>query len=309
MVATAELPASAIDILEAAGDVDIWRGATPISTEDLVTQVAGADALVTLVDTVVDARVLRSAPRLQVVANVAVGFDNVDLATAGELGVWVTNTPDVLTDATADLTMALLLAVARRVVEAEALLRAGKFERWGFQMLLGVELAGKTLGVVGYGRIGRAVARRAASFGMRIAHVDSSSSEAEVDALFATSDVVTLHAPATARTRRMVDERRLRLMKHGAILVNTSRGALVDEAALAGALAEGRLRGAGLDVYENEPCVEPRLLAAPNAVLLPHIGSATTEARRAMAELAARNAVEVLAGRRPPNVVVEGRGW
>ncbi len=306
-VTTAELPESALDTLRTAGDLRVWSGATPMRADTLAAEIREADALVTLVDNTVDASVLAAGLRLRVVANVAVGFDNIDLDAARRRGIWVTNTPDVLTDATADLTFALILAVARRIVEADAYLRDGKFDGWGFQLLLGTELRGKTLGVVGLGRIGKAVAQRAEAFGMNVAGLGSAASDDELDALFASADVLTLHTPMMPATRHMVDARRLRLMKKSAILVNTARGPLVDEAAVADALTSGALGGAGFDVYENEPAVHQRLLAAPNTVLVPHIGSATRDARRAMAELAARNAVDVLAGRRPPNVIVEGR--
>jgi glyoxylate reductase len=302
-VSTAELPESAIDILRTAGDVRVWPGAGIIPRDELLVGVEAADALVCLLSERVDAELLERAPKLRVVADVAVGYNNVDLAAAASRRIWVTNTPDVLTDATADLTMALILAAARRMGEAERALREGRFKRWGFRDYWGMELREKTLGVLGYGRIGRAVSARAEAFGMRIAGLTSSATAADIDELMAASDVLTIHVPLSEATRCLVDARRIALMRPTAILVNTSRGPVVDEAALAAALLEGRIAGAGLDVFEKEPIVHPGLLEAPNAVLLPHIGSATREARTAMAELAARNAVEALAGRRPPNAV------
>ena len=304
-VTTPELPASAIEILEGAGEVRVWRGAGQIPRDALEAGAATADAIVCLLGERIDERLLSLAPSLRVVANVAVGVDNVDLEAARRRGVWVTNTPDVLTDATADLTMALVLAAARRLGEAERFLREGRFDRWDYSAFWGMGLGGKRLGVVGYGRIGRAVGARAAGFGMEVRGVGSRATAAEVDALVAESDVVSLHVPLTDATRHLVDARRLALMRPAAILVNTSRGPVVDEAALAEALHAGRLAGAGLDVFEREPAVHPRLLDAPNAVLLPHIGSATREARTAMAETAARNVAAVLAGRRPPTPVVD----
>jgi glyoxylate reductase len=296
-VTTPELPESALEILRAAGEVRVWDGEVPIPHDALLAGVADADAVVCLLSERIDEPLLERAPRLRVVSNVAVGYNNVDVEAARHRSVVVTNTPDVLTEATADLTMALVLAAARRLGEAERYLREGRFERWGYRMFWGAELNGKRLGVVGYGRIGRAVGHRAEAFGMTVEGVGSSATAEDVDALVASSDVVSLHVPLTPETRRLVDARRLALMKPTAFLVNTSRGEVVDEAALAEALHEGRLAGAGLDVFEREPEVHPRLLEAPGAVLVPHIGSATRETRTAMAELAARNAVAALAGR------------
>jgi glyoxylate reductase len=305
-VTTPELPESALEILRAAGDVRVWQGSGTIPRGALEAGAATADTVVCLLGDRIDDALLALAPSLRVVANVAVGVNNVDLEAARRRGIWVTNTPDVLTDATADLTMGLVLAAARRMGDAERFLREGRFDRWGYRLFWGMGLAGKTLGVVGYGRIGRAVGARAAGFRMRVRGLGSEATPAEVDDLVAASDVLTLHVPLTAATRHLVDARRLALMRPTSILVNTSRGPVVDEAALAEALHAGRLAGAGLDVFEEEPRVHARLLDAPNAVLVPHIGSATREARTAMAELAARSAVAVLAGRRPDSVVVEG---
>jgi glyoxylate reductase len=248
------------------------------------------------------------------VATYSVGVDHIDLDACRARGVVVAHTPDVLTDATADLTLALLLAVARRLPEGERLVRAGAWTGWAPTQLLGQDLAGRTLGVVGLGRIGAAVARRARAFGMRIAYHqrhertgDAEPLEArfypDLDALIAASDVLTLHAPLTPATRHLLDARRLGLLRRHAILINTGRGPLVDEAALADALREGRLAGAGLDVYEHEPQVHPDLVDAPHALLAPHLGSATHATRRAMAELCSSAIVGVMRGGRPPNVV------
>jgi glyoxylate reductase len=267
-------------------------------------RLSDADALVCLLLDRIDAAVLAAAPRLKIVANCAVGVDNIDLAAAARAGVAVTNTPDVLTEATAELAFALMLAAARRLGDGERLVRSGEWGGWALDQLLGVQLAGKTLGIVGYGRIGQALARRAVGFGMTVIHADLGD---DVDALFRQADVVSLHCPLTPATRNLVDARRLALMKPTGIVVNTARGGIVDEAALAEALTAGRLFAAALDVFVGEPRIDPRLLAAPRLVLAPHIGSATTEARTQMAQLCADAVIAVLSGRRPPNLV-EARG-
>jgi len=265
---------------------------------------AEADALVCLLLDRIDAAVLARAPRLRAIATCAVGYDNVDVAAATARRIAVTNTPDVLTEATAELAFALLLAAARRLPEGEALVRSGAWPGWRLDQLLGVELTGKTLGIVGFGRIGRAMARRAEAFGMTVIHT-SASSGVPIDELFARADVVSLHCPLTPATRELVDARRLALMKPHGILVNTARGGCVDDGALADALASGRLFAAALDVFEGEPRLDPRLLAAPRLVLAPHIGSATTETRTRMAQLCADAVIAVLSGERPHNQVNE----
>jgi glyoxylate reductase len=268
-----------------------------------------ADALVCLLLDRIDAAVLARAPNLRVVANCAVGYDNIDVAAATAAGVCVTNTPDVLTEATAELAFALLMASARRLGEGERLMRSGAWPGWALDQLIGVGLAGKTLGVVGFGRIGQALARRALGFGMRVIYADPHEVSAapahrvSLDELFATADAVSLHCPLVPETRHLVDARRLALMKPTAILVNTSRGGCVDEAALIRALTDGWLFGAALDVYAREPEVDPQLLGCPRLILAPHIGSATTEARTAMAQLCADAVIAVLRGHRPPNLV------
>jgi glyoxylate reductase len=248
-------------------------------------------------------------PRLRVVANCAVGFDNVDLAACARRGVVVTNTPDVLTDATADLTLALILAVARRLGEGQRLIERGAWQGWDPRLLLGLELQNATLGIVGAGRIGRAVARRAVAFGMRLYYTDSSArSDLELetgalrlplDELLARCDVVTLHLPSTPETRGLIGRRELAGIRRGAILINTARGDILDEPALVEALEDGRLGGVGLDVFAREPEVPAALAYHPRAVVLPHLGSATTHTRRAMAALAVRNVRAVLAGEPP----------
>lgn len=272
-----------------------------------------ADALICLLLDKIDRATLLNAPKLKVVANCAVGIDNIDVAAATARGVTVTNTPDVLTEATAEFAFTLLLAAARRLGEGERLVRSGQWTGWALDQLLGGELHDKLLGIVGYGRIGRAMARRARGFGMRIAvaqprpggraNPEPGDLTLPLDELFARADAISLHCPLTPETHHLVDARRLALMKPTAILVNTARGGCVDEEALAEALATGRIAGAGLDVYAHEPKISPRLIGCERAVLAPHIGSATTETRTAMAQLCADAVVAVLSGRRPPNAV------
>lgn len=270
----------------------------------LLEQVAGCAGILSLLTERVDAELLEAAgPSLRVVANMAVGYDNIDVPEATRRGVLVTNTPGVLTETTADFTWALMLALARRVVEGDAYVRAGKFDSWGPLTLLGTDLFGATLGVVGCGRIGRAVARRAEGFSMTVLRYSPSCPEVELDELFRRSDFVTLHPSYGPATHHLVDARRLALMKPGAFLINTSRGAVVDEQALIEALRAGRLAGAALDVFEREPLVPPELLELPNLLVAPHIASASTATRSQMATLAARCLVDALSGRLPQSPV------
>jgi len=314
-VVTGRLPEPALALLREAGEVAVADSGAPLPREELLGHVAGASAIVCFLYDRVDAELLDAAgPGLRVVANVAVGYDNVDLAAAAERGVAVTNTPGVLDDATADLTMALLLAAARRLGEGERLIRARHPWAWGLDFMLGRELRGKRLGIVGLGAIGGRVARRARAFGVEIAYANRNAADPalvaelgaerlELDELLASSDFVSLHTPLTEATRGLISTEHLALMKPEAILVNTARGPVVDEAALAAALREGRIAAAALDVYEHEPRVHPDLLELENVVLLPHLGSATVETREAMATLAARNAAAVAAGKSPPTPV------
>jgi glyoxylate reductase len=302
-------------MLRGAGEVWLSPHDRPLEVHELHDAVAGADAVVTLLHDRVDEALLEAAgPQLRCVANVAVGFDNIDVAAATERGVVVTNTPGVLVDATADLAMALILAVTRRVGEGERFVRARRAWSWDLFFMLGSGLAGKTLGVVGLGAIGRAVAARARAFGLKIVYAAPRAAPAEVesalaarhlalDELLQSSDIVTLHCPLTPQTRHLIDGPALERMPPTAFLINTARGPVVDEDALVRALRGGALAGAGLDVYENEPEVHPGLLELENVVLLPHLGSATLETRTAMATLAAENAVAVLERRRPPTPV------
>ena len=279
---------------------DRWVGVDALDVSDV-------DALVCLLLDRIDARVLARAPRVRLIANCAVGYDNIDVAAATAAGVAVTNTPGVLTESTAELAFALMLAAARRLAEGEALVRSGAWPGWRLDQLLGIELAGKTLGIVGFGRIGRALARRAEGFGMRVIWSEGDG----LDELFATADVVSLHCPLTPATHHLVDAARLAKMKRTAILVNTARGPIVDTHALCDALDAGRIFAAALDVFEGEPAIDPRLLRTPRLVLAPHVGSATTEARTRMAQLCADAVIAVLDGRRPahlvdPSVVIRG---
>jgi len=311
---TRPLPAAWLAPLREAGlTVDVHEADDPLPTAALHARVAGAAALWVQLTDRVDAALLDAAgPGLRAVATYSVGTNHIDAAACRERGVVVVHTPDVLTDATADLTLALLLAAARRLPEGQRLVESGGWHGWAATQLLGMELRGRTLGVVGLGRIGSAVAARARAFGMRIAyHQRHPRAEAaleaafvdDLDRLLATSDVVTLHLPLTPATRHLLDARRLALLPTHALLINAARGPLVDEAALVAALREGRLAGAGLDVYEEEPRVHPGLLALPNVVLAPHLGSATGDTRRAMAELCSAGILTALAGERPPNAL------
>jgi glyoxylate reductase len=302
---TNELPEPALALLREAGELRASAARTALPREELLAHVAGADAVLTLLFDRVDEEFLEAAgPQLRCVANVAVGFDNVDLAAAARHGVLVSNTPGVLDDATADLTLALILAVTRRLGEGERLLRSGRSWSWGMGFMLGTDLRGKRLGIVGLGKIGARVAQRARAFGMSIAYHARNPAPADVVAeleaerldlepLLESSDVVSLHCPLTAETRHLIGAGELALMKPGAALINTARGPVVEEAALVEALRDGRIV-AGLDVYEREPELEPGLSELENVVLSPHLGSATVETRTAMAELAARNAIAAL---------------
>jgi glyoxylate reductase len=273
-----------------------------MSPDELAAAAPTVDAIVSLLTDRIDATVLRAgAGRLRVVANVAVGYDNIDVGTARELGIVVCNTPGVLDETTADVAFLLLLAASRLATGAEADLRAGRWTGWGINQYLGQDVHGATLGIVGWGRIGQAVARRAAGFGMTVLHharrdTGEPGYVAELDELLGRVDAVSLHVPLTAETRHLIDARRLGLMRPTAVLVNTARGPVVDEAALAAALHAGRLFAAGLDVYEREPAVHPELLTAPRTVLLPHIGSASVATRTRMGRTAAESVRRVLAG-------------
>ncbi len=281
----------------------------PFTRDELCEQAGGVDAIVCLLTDRIDERVLEAGRgRLRVVGNVAVGYDNVDIEAAARLAVAVCNTPGVLDETTADIAFLLILAASRRAREAEAELRDGHWQGFRIDHLLGRDVHGATLGLVGYGRIARAVARRASGFGMRVFHharrdTGCEGYVASLDQLIPQVDILSLHVPGGPQTRHLIDARRISLLRRSAVLVNTARGSVVDEAALADALVAGRLFAAGLDVYEREPEVHPRLLTAPRTVLLPHIGSASLATRSEMVRLAVRGVTQVLAGETPPNLV------
>ncbi len=296
-------------------DVDVYEGEFAIPRKELLERIRGRAGAITLLTERVDAELLDTAgPGLRVIANHAVGYDNVDVAECTRRGVLVTNTPDVLTETTADIAWALLLAAARRIAEGDRFLRSRTPWIWGPTMMLGVDVHGETLGIVGFGRIGRAVARRAKGFGMRVLYDSRTRAPADVegelgarrvpfDELLAESDFVSVNCALTPETRHLFGDEQFRKMKPTAVLVNTARGPVVDEAALARALKAGEIRGAGLDVFENEPQVHPELLECENAVIVPHLGSATVDTREAMGMLAAENLFAALEGRRPPTPV------
>jgi glyoxylate reductase len=313
---TSRLPSAALEPLWQADDVDYRDDSEPCSREELLRRVRPAEGLVCLLTDTIDREVITAAEKLRVIADVAVGYNNVDVAAARERGIMVTNTPDVLTDATADLTLGLLLGIMRRLTEGDRLIRRGGWAGFRFTFMLGADPRGKQLGILGMGRIGQAVARRAVAFGMTIAYVPSPRAAKQKDGpprkfegfeatpmgfdeLIATSDVVSIHVPLNDATRHLIDQRALVRMKRSAYLVNVARGPVVDEAALAWALREGVISGAALDVFEHEPVVHPDLLTLENVLLVPHLGSATRETRTAMIDLAVSNAVEVLQGRSP----------
>jgi glyoxylate reductase len=295
-------------MLEAGCDVELYDGPTPIPEADLIARLAGKQGLVSVLTDRVNANVLAAAHDLKVVANIAVGYDNIDVPAARARGIVVTNTPDVLTNATAELTWALILAVTRRVAEGDRLVRRNGWKGWALDFMLGMELTGKQLGIIGRGRIGRAVGARAPAFGMRAVYATRGARSADLpemslDELLISSDVISIHAPLTDANRHLIDRRAFARMKRSAFLVNTARGPIVDEGALAWALGERLISGAALDVYEREPEVFEKLLAMENVVLAPHLGSATRETRTAMIELAVKNVVAVLHGGAPLTAV------
>lgn len=316
---TRELFTDVIDKLKKYYEVEVWDKYQPPPYNILLEKVREVDALVSLLSDRIDCNLLTEAKKLRIIAQLAVGYDNIDIECATRLGIYVTNTPEVLTEATAELTWALVLAVARRIVEADHFVRWGEWDRlrtaWHPKMMLGIELRGKILGIVGCGRIGSRVAEIGAKgFGMKIIYYDTKRNEKiekelnaefkDLDQLLQEADIVTLHVPLTKDTYHMINEERLKKMKRNAILINTARGAVVDTEALIKALKEGWIAGAGLDVFEQEPLpVNHSLLAFKNIVVAPHIGSATYEARHAMAELVAENLIAFYEGREPPTIV------
>lgn len=311
---TREMPGPAMEKLKKEVDLEYVSEETKLTKQEIIDRIRDKDGVISMLDDPIDADVINAAPNLRVISNYAVGFNNIDIKTATSKGIVVTNTPGVLTNATADLAWALLMAVSRRIVEGDKFLRAGKFNCWGPKLMLGYEFAGKTLGIIGMGRIGSAVAKRAKGFDMHVVyykrHRLSEEEEREIGAeyvslndLLSKSDFVSIHTPLTDDTRHMLGEEQFKKMKRNCILVNTARGPIIDEKALVKALKEGWIAGAGLDVYENEPAVTPELLDMDNVVLEPHIGSATYEAREKMAEMVVEDCLAVLNGNKPVNIV------
>jgi glyoxylate reductase len=300
---TRELPGPALERLAEAHEVDVWPERLPPSYDELRRRTAKADGLLSMLTDRVDAELIDGSPRLRAIANYAVGYDNIDVDAAAARGIPVGNTPDVLTDATADLAFALLLAAARKLAQGAAAVRGGEWDTWEPAAHLGYDVHGATLGIIGRGRIGDAVARRAAGFEMEVL-VHSRSSGISLDELLERADFVSVHCPLTAETRHLIDAGALTKMKPTAILVNTARGPIVDQAALATALREGTIAGAALDVTDPEPLpADDPLLGAPNLLVVPHVGSATHSAREKMAALAVDNLLAALDGRPMPHAV------
>jgi glyoxylate reductase len=299
---TRRLPGDALDRLAEAHEVDVWPEPLPPSDNELRDRAGGCEGLITTLNDRIDAELMDALPELRAVSNYAVGTDNVDLEAATERGIAVGNTPEVLTDATADLAFALILAGARRLEDAARAVRAGEWRTWEPAGWLGHDVHGATLGIVGFGRIGRAVAQRASGFEMTVLHHDVDEESTPLDELLERSDIVTLHCPLTPETHHLIDAAALQRMKRTAILVNTARGPIVDHSALRHALADGEIAGAALDVTEPEPLsAEHPLLAAPNLTVTPHIASATHRTRALMADMAVDNALAALAGQPMPH--------
>jgi len=298
---------------EFTNDFSVFPYDRPITENELIENIADAEGLLCLLTDPVTGRVIEAGKRLKIIANYAVGYENIDVEYANKRGILVTNTPGVLTDTTAELAWALLLACARRIVEADRFTREKRFNGWCPTLFLGTELKGKTLGIIGIGRIGTAFALKGKGFGMRVLYYDHHKNEVlenevgaemtEMEDLLKKSDFISLHIPLTEKTYHLIGEREFALMKPSAYLINTSRGAVIDEKELIQALKAGKIKGAGLDVYENEPGIPEDLIELPNVVLLPHIGSATYEARDKMAEIAMENLIAGLTGKTPPNLV------
>ncbi len=304
----------AVSILEPVGDIQYNDSATGLSAAELRAAVAGKQAVVCQLTDKIDADFMDAGSDLKVISNVAVGFDNIDIPAATERGIVVTNTPGVLTDTTADLAFTLLMAAARRITEAERFLRSGDWHQWEIDMMVGHDIHKHTLGILGLGRIGQGMAKRASGFDMRVIYHDMNRATPEEEeawgieyvdkeTLFRDSDFLSIHVPLNEHTRHIVGAAELELMKPTAVLVNTARGPVVDEKALADALESGSIASAGLDVFEEEPVVEPRLLKLENIVMVPHIGSASIKTRTRMCTMAAENTAAVLQGERPPNPV------
>ena len=314
VLVTRRLPEPVLQKLTAKCEADINYDDTSLSREELIRRVADKDGMVTLLTDKIDRDIIDAGTKLKVISNVAVGYDNIDHQYARQKNIYVTNTPEVLTDATADLTWALIFSIVRNIIPADRFSRQGKFKEWQLFLFLGSDLKGKRLGIIGLGRIGRAVAQRASGFEMEVVYYDIQRANSELeerlkvtylplDQLLKTSDIITLHPPLTSQTYHLIDQKEFQLMKPGAYLINASRGPIVNEKALVEALKRKNIAGAGLDVYENEPRIEPELLEMDNVVLLPHIGSATLETRTKMAMIAIENVLQGVYGEKPTNSV------
>jgi len=304
VLVTRRIPASILRRLEEAAEVELYSNGD-LPHDELIARIPGKQGLLSVVTDTIDRAVLEAGRDLKIVSTIAVGYNNIDIAAARERNIIVTNTPDVLTESTADLTWALILGIMRRIVEGDRLVRRGQWKGFALDFMLGSDLRGKQLGIIGFGRIGRAVAARATAFGMRVAYTgrgpraDAAGEFMPFDRLLATSDVVSLHCPLTADTKHLINQTTLARMKRTAYLINASRGPIVDEAALVWALENRLIAGAALDVYEKEPEIHPGLLRLENVVLSPHLGSSAIETRTTMIELAARNIIAVLSGQPP----------
>ena len=311
---TRKIPEAGIEILKEAGyKVDIHEETIPLSRETFLQKIANADAVIPMLSEELNKEAINQAPKLKVIANYAVGYNNIDVEYARSKHIYVTNTPDVLTEATADLTWALILSATKRIPESDQLVRQGQFKGWGPLLMLGDDVSGKTLGIIGAGRIGQAVGQRAVGFNMNILYyspsrkkefeIKTGAFKCDLEELLKKSDIVSIHCPLTEQTTHLINSENIIKIKKGSYIINTSRGSVIEESALAEALQNGHLGGAGLDVYEFEPEIHPKLLNFKNVVLLPHIGSATKETRSAMARIAAENVKSVLSGNKPLNPV------
>lgn len=309
---TYKIPESGINLLKEKFDVDVYEGEKFLTKQEMMERLKDADAVVTQLRDPVDKEFIDAGKKLKIIANYAVGFNNIDVEYAKQKGIYVTNTPDVLTEATADIAWALILAVARKIIPADKFTREGKFEGWKPNLFLGYEIYGKTLGIIGMGRIGKAVARRAMGFGMKIIYHNRKRVEddykynakyVDLETLLKESDYISINAPLTNETYHLLNKERLSLLKKNAILVNTARGPIIDEKALYELLKDGKIAGAGFDVYENEPEITKGLEKLDNVVLLPHIGSATYETREKMSIMVAENIIDALEGKIPRNLV------
>nr|MBO2506851.1 D-glycerate dehydrogenase [Bacilli bacterium] len=314
---TSKISDSALNILKSVGEVEVWEKEETLNGQALLDKIQDHDAVLTMVNNFITDDILQNAPKLKVIGNCGVGYNNIDIASAEKHGVIVTNTPDVLNDATADLTWALILGIARRIVEADKFVREGKFTGWLPHLFIGNLVYGKKLGIIGLGRIGTAVCERAKGFNMDVYYYNRNrlpiekeqalnATYADLDRLLRECDYITIHAPLNEESHHLIGRDELNLMKQDAYLINTSRGPLVDEQALYEHLKAGKIAGAALDVYEHEPKIVEGLLELDNVILLPHIGSATLETRAQMAELAAKNIANVLTGKEPITPVTKG---